>query len=281
MTKRFILNADDFGMSDAYNRAVLEAYPDGILKSASLVANGEAFDYAINHIIPQCPNLGIGIHLNIIEGESIGKDLNLLTDSQGNFNNSYIELLIKSYKPNNEEILRQVDRDFRLQIEKIMSKTKVTHIDSHMHVHSIPKIFEIVCRLAKEYGIEQVRTQFERPYIIPSVHKHLCKKYFINIVKILLLDFFSLFNEQTIIKNGLKTNDYLIGVGYTSMMDSLCVSYGLMALKYKNITAEALIHPCRYQDGTIDNHFNEFLITKNKKLKTRIEELGFEITNYA
>ena len=76
MTKRFILNADDFGMSDAYNRAVLEAYPDGILKSASLVANGKAFDYAINHIIPQCPNLGIGIHLNIIEGESIGKDLN-------------------------------------------------------------------------------------------------------------------------------------------------------------------------------------------------------------
>ena len=25
----------------------------------------------------------------------------------------------------------------------------------------------------------------------------------------------------------------------------------------------------------------KFLITKNKKLKTRIEELGFEITNYA
>ena len=88
-------------------------------------------------------------------------------------------------------------------------------------------------------------------------------------------------NKQIVEQYELKTNDYLIGVGYTSMMDSLCVSYGLMALKYKNITAEALIHPCRYQDGTIDNHFNEFLITKNKKLKTRIEELGFEITNYA
>ena len=70
------------------------AYQEIYLNKAQSVL-GDAFDYAINHIIPQCPNLGIGIHLNIIEGESIGKDLNLLTDSQGNFNNSYIELLIK------------------------------------------------------------------------------------------------------------------------------------------------------------------------------------------
>ena len=58
MTKKFILNADDFGMSRANNRAVLEGYFEGILKSASLVANGKAFDEAVNSIIPQCPDLG-------------------------------------------------------------------------------------------------------------------------------------------------------------------------------------------------------------------------------
>ena len=30
-----------------------------------------------------------------------------------------------------------------------------------------------------------------------------------------------------------------------------------MAIKYDKFTAEALIHPCRYEDGTIDNHFVE------------------------
>ena len=72
----------------------------------------------------------------------------------------------------------------------------------------------------------------------------------------------------------------MVGVTYTSMMDSLSVSYGVMAVNYENTTVEALIHPCRYDDGTIDNHFTEFLITKNKKLKEKIEKMGFEITNY-
>ena len=64
------------------------------------------------------------------------------------------------------------------------------------------------------------------------------------------------------------------------MMDALTVAYGVSIIKYNNITLEAIIHPCRYEDGTIDNHFDEFLLTKNKKLKEKIEELGYEITNY-
>ena len=55
----------------------------------------------------------------------------------------------------------------------------------------------------------------------------------------------------------------------------------ILPIKYDKIVAEALIHPCRYEDGTIDNHFEEFQITRNKKLKEKIEQLGFEITNYA
>lgn len=280
MAKKFILNADDFGLSKAHNRAILEGCQSGLLKSASLLANTEGFEEAVSSIIPQCPELGVGIHLNVMEGKSLCEDLTTLTDKDGNFNNSYIQLLIKAYNPKENEFFAELEREFRRQIEKIMSKTKVTHIDSHVHIHSIPKIFELVCRLAKEYGITQVRTQFERPYIIPDVKKHLNLKFFINIIKTMLLGFFTIFNEAQIYKHELKTNDYLIGVLYTSMMDSLTISYGLKAIKYDNVTVEALIHPCRYEDGTVNNHFDEFLITKNKKLKEKIENLGFEITNY-
>lgn len=278
--KRFILNADDFGMSRAFNRAVLEGFSEGLLKSASLTANGVAFDDAVNTVIPKCPELGVGIHLNIIEGQSLCEDVNSLINSNGEFCNSYGQLLVKSYNPKEKEFLADVEREFRLQIEKVMSVTPVFHIDSHVHTHSIPRIFEIVCRLAKEYGIKQVRTQFEKPYIVPDLFKHLNLKYPINLVKVALLDTFTFFNENTAHKWELNTNDYLIGVTYTSMMDALSVSYGIMAVNYDNITVEALIHPCRYEDGTIDNHFTEFMITKNKKLKEKIENMGFEITNY-
>ena len=280
MPKKFILNADDFGMNEAFNRAVLEAYSSGLLKSASIVANGEAYDEAINSIIPQCENLGIGIHLNIIEGKAICTDLTTIVNSNGYFNNSYIQLLAKSYDKKNKLFFEEIEREFRRQIEKVLSKTKISHIDSHVHVHSIPPIFEIVCRLANEYGIKQVRTQFEKPYIIPDVKKHFTLKYPINIIKLLILQFFTIFNEATAHKHNLRTNDYLIGVIYTSMMDALTLSYGIQAIKYDNVTVEALIHPCRYTDGTIDNHFDEFILTQNKKLKEKIESLGFEITNY-
>lgn len=280
MSKRFILNADDFGMSKALNKAVLEGYSEGILRSASLTANGEAFDEAVESVIPKCPDLGVGIHLNIIEGKAFCSDADTLINNNGEFCNSYVQLLLKSYNPKEKDFLPQVEREFRRQIETVMSKTPVTHIDSHVHVHSIPPIFEMVCRLANEYGIKQIRTQFERPYIIPAVKKHLTIKYPVNLIKVILLNTFTMFNENAVRKWGLKTNDYLIGVSYTSMMDALSVSYGLMAVKYDNVTVEALIHPCRYEDGTIDNHFNEYLICKNKKLKDKIEKLGFEITNY-
>lgn len=278
--KKFILNADDFGMSEAFNRAVLEGYSSGILKSASLVANGDAFDGACEMVIPVCPDLGVGIHLNIIEGKSLCSDLDKLTDESGNFNNSYVQLLLKSLNYKDNIFMEQLEREFRAQIEKVKERVEVTHIDSHVHTHSIPRIFELVCRLAKEYGIKQIRTQYEKPYIIPDVFKHLTIKYPINLIKVILLNTFTLINETNVKKFGLNTNDYLIGVSYTSMMNSLAISYGLMAIKYDRVVAEALIHPCRYEDGTIDNHFVEFQITKNQKLKDKIENIGFEITNY-
>ena len=278
--KRFILNADDFGMSHAFNRAVLEGYGEGILKSASLVANGEAFEEAVNEIIPACPDLGVGVHLNIIEGKSLCRELDTLTDSEGNFNNSFGQLLIKSLNTKDNTFMEQLEKEFRAQIEDIQAKTFVTHIDSHVHTHSIPRIFDLVCRLAKEYGISQIRTQFEKPYIVPDVFKHLNRVYPINLIKVALLNVFTLINENAVPKYGLNTNDYLIGVAYTSMMNSLTVSYGLKAIKRDNVTVESLIHPCRYEDGKIDNHFTEFQITRNKKLKEEIEKLGFEITNY-
>ena len=278
--KKFILNADDFGMSKALNKAVLEGYQCGLLKSVSIVANGKFFDEAVNVVLPQCSELGVGVHLNITDGFALCKDLELLTDEKGVFNNSYFKLLIKSYNPKEKEFFEQIEREFRRQIEKVMSKTKVTHIDSHNHIHSIPKIFEIVCRLAKEYKIKQVRTHFEKIYIVPDVHKHLNSRYFLNILRSTLFGLFTIINEHTIHKQELKTNDYLIGLVYDTLMDALTVSYGAMSIKYENTIVETFIHPSRYEDGTVDNRFKEFMLIKNKKLKNKIESLGYEITNY-
>ena len=91
-------------------------------------------------------------------------------------------MVIKSYNPKEEGFLQDLDREFRLQIEKVLAHTKITHISSYKNIHAIPKVFEIVCRLAKEYGSQYVRTHFEKPYVIPDVYKHLNRKYVKNIL---------------------------------------------------------------------------------------------------
>lgn len=275
MDKKFILNADDFGMSKAHNRAVLDGYNNGFLTSASLCANGKAFNAAVNEILPECLNLGLGVHLNIIEGKALTK-ADLLTNEKGKFNNGFLSLMMKS---NNEKVLFQIEQEFRAQIEQVRKFAPIDHLDSHVHVHAIPNIFKIVCKLAKEYEIPFVRTQHEEFYLIPSLRKHLSVKYPVNILKIILLNNFSARNKKVLQEFNLRTNDYILGVGYTGMMDDAAIAFGLEDLDEKCI-AEALIHPCNYIRPKSDQHFNEFKITQDKALEDKIKRLGFEITNY-
>src|SRR5574344_27626 len=275
INKKFILNADDFGLTQYHNQAVLEGYMNGFLTSASLCANGEAFDSAVHDILPDCPNLGISAHLNIMEGKSL-TDCPLLTDDDGNFDCGYAYLM---FNQNNRELLYQVETEFKAQIEKVKQYTEIDHLDSHVHTHAIPKIFEIVCKLAKEFDIKYVRTQFEQLYFIPKLEKHLNINYPLNLVKIALLQYFTKKNRTTLDKYGLKTNDFIIGVGYTGMMGSDAIRYGLESLD-EDCIAEALIHPCKYNNSQKDSHTKEFAITQNKTLQDTIARLGFDLTNY-
>ena len=211
----------------------------------------------------------------------MGSTRNFVADKNLVFNNSYLQLLIKAYNPKETKFLEDVEREFRRQIETIMSKTKVTHIDSHEHIHSIPKIFNIVCRLAQEYGIKQVRTHFEKYYLVPDIQKNFSVHFLKNFLRVAFFGFLAVFNEANVHNYKLKTNDYIIGLIYDKMIDALAIAYGVMSVNRNNITVEAIIHLSRYDDGTVNNRFNEFLLTKNKKLKDKIENLGFEITNYA
>ena len=63
-------------------------------------------------------------------------------------------------------------------------------------------------------------------------------------------------------------------------MDAMAIFYGIKSIKYTDKTIEVVVHPCRYEDGTIDNHFDEYMITKNKKLEDKILRSGYDITNY-
>ena len=73
----------------------------------------------------------------------------------------------------------------------------------------------------------------------------------------------------------IKTNDYLVGVSYTGMMDNNTVENGLKIFKKDdNIIVESLIHPY------FAEKMSEYYITQNQDMKFKIENFGFDFTTY-
>jgi len=63
--KTLVVNADDFGLSKQINRGIEAAFSNGILRSASIMPNGMAFDDAVR-LAFALPELGVGIHLSLV-----------------------------------------------------------------------------------------------------------------------------------------------------------------------------------------------------------------------
>lgn len=275
VSKKLILNAENFGTSQEANQAILEGYMNGFLQSASLTANGSAYDNAIHDILPDCPDLSVGVHLNILSGKAL-TSCQILTDYDGYFNRSFFALL---QNHTNLDVLSAIEQEFRAQIEKVKESAQITHIDSNPVIHLIPEFFDITCKLAKEYNIPFVRTNFEEFYFVPRLEKHFSLTYFANLFKLFFLQHYTKENRTIVDNYQLKTNDFNLGLLYAGMMDSEVVEAGAKVLD-EDCIVEVTINPKKYSNSTKDNFTREFGITQNMRLKDAINRLGFDITNY-
>ena len=117
-------------------------------------------------------------------------------------------------------------------------------------------------------------------YAIDDNKRTYSLNYAINIVKNLLLKFFTYKNIKTVEAYGLKTNTYLIGVCYTAMMNSKTLEEGLKANEKDDVITECLIHPKKYTNSKSDHHTDEFNLSTDKILQDTIYRLGYEISNH-
>ncbi|MCR5261797.1 MAG: ChbG/HpnK family deacetylase [Candidatus Gastranaerophilales bacterium] len=264
---KIIINADDFGMSRTVNQAIVEGYNNGILTSTCIMANMPSFEDAVRKL-KDIDGIGLGVHLNIIEHKSILKTReknSKLYDKDGKFNNGFLKMIIKSF---DEDFMFEVEQEFRAQIEAVLEYAKPDHLDSHVHTHAIPKIFELVCKLAKEYNIPCVRTQFEHVYLCKNRNFFFNKNYYINLIKICILNFFTLINRRTLKKYGLKSNNCVIGVGYTGMMDDNTIKGGVERVKNSDEVLEVICHPDKNENRP--SNIKEYNAVTNENLKEYI-----------
>ncbi|MDD5134716.1 MAG: ChbG/HpnK family deacetylase [Phycisphaerae bacterium] len=161
MPKKMIINADDFGLCQGVNDAVAEAHTAGVLTSTTIMANMPAVDNAIT-IAKSTPSLGVGIHLNVLQGKPISTDRNirLLIDGSGQFKYSASKLAVMALT--NTKICKAIEAELSAQIASIIDKgLKPTHLDSHKHFHCLSPIWRIVCSLAEKFNISAIRWPWE------------------------------------------------------------------------------------------------------------------------
>jgi chitin disaccharide deacetylase len=159
--KNLIVNADDLGWTEGVNRGIAESHRNGIVSSASLLANGSAFESGVTLALTTA-SLGVGVHLNLSDGEPTAppETVPSLLDKHGRFSGGpeilLARLIRRTLHP--EEVMCE----WNAQIEKILAAgINPTHLDGHKHVHMLPGLFAVALQLAKQHGIPAVRVSHE------------------------------------------------------------------------------------------------------------------------
>jgi predicted glycoside hydrolase/deacetylase ChbG (UPF0249 family) len=162
MPPRLILNADDFGLTPGINRAIAELHSARALTSATLMANGPAFDDAVRIAHAQ-PTLGIGCHIVLTDGIPLSPPETiptLLGPDRKSFRPSLTGFFAAVLLGQVSEA--DIARETLAQITRIQQQgIALTHIDTHKHTHLLPRVARPLLVIAERTGIAAIRNPFE------------------------------------------------------------------------------------------------------------------------
>ena len=153
-TVKVILNADDLGRNEKTNAAIFDLISKGRVTSASLLANGSAFEDAVLRV-RDFPRVSFGVHLNLTEGFPLTTHpgLGAILKPDGTFRRERIRRLYVD-----ESLRGAVLAEWTAQVEKaVRSGVPVSHFDGHHHTHTAPGLFTTLKRLQRRFGVRRAR----------------------------------------------------------------------------------------------------------------------------
>ncbi len=157
VTRRLVVNADDFGRSAAINQAVIRAHRDGILTTASLMVNGGACDDAVR-LARENPTLGVGLHLSLVCGRSALKPTEIpgLVDDKYNFSNRPAWAGCRYFfQPG---LRHQLRSELEAQFQKFrLTGLPLDHVNGHLNLHLHPTVFSLLRHHDKKWDIQRLR----------------------------------------------------------------------------------------------------------------------------
>lgn len=151
MPKWLIVNADEFGLTEAVNLGIVEGFRRGIVTTTTMIVNMWAFDHAV--ALQKDTGLPMGVHLNLSDGRPVlpATGIPTLVDRQGMF---WKRPILFRRLLRGRVALDEVEQELRAQVEKVIrAGITPSHLDSHQHTYIHPGILRRILMLARELGL--------------------------------------------------------------------------------------------------------------------------------
>lgn len=155
---RVIINADDFGASRDINVCIYRALEGGWITSATLLAGSSSVEQAVE-MCADFKQASFGAHLALDGPYNVG-----LIDNSVILNREFRDTNKGSVQNFNRNIINDIGDEFARQIEKLLGLgLKISHVDSHHHLHLyFPALLGLI-KAARRYNIKKIRSM-----VLPS-----------------------------------------------------------------------------------------------------------------
>jgi predicted glycoside hydrolase/deacetylase ChbG (UPF0249 family) len=286
--KNLIVNADDLCWTEGVNRGISDAFRNGIVTSASMLANGAAFGGGLE-IARRAPGLGLGVHLNLSDGAPVAdrETVTSLLNDKGEFAGGPESLLLR--RARRGLVLREVEIEWDAQIQKVRdSGIEPTHLDGHKHVHMLPGLFEIALRLAKRHSIGAIRIALEDSSLrtaLASGKKQRNGVVMRQGVQARGLKLIARDAREQAARAGIATADYFCGIAQTGELTLDGLKKFLKSLPEG--TTELMCHP-GYADAALkktatrlqDSRQAELEILRDTEVRNLVASQGIRLIDY-
>jgi hopanoid biosynthesis associated protein HpnK len=276
--RRLIVNADDFGLTRGVNRAIAELHEHGVLTSATLMARAAATNDAIKQAL-KTPSLGVGCHVVLVDGKPVlpPREISALVDRETGFFHRTLGaflrlLLLARIRP------AEIEAEAAAQIALLQRHgLRLTHVDTHKHLHMFPAVLRPVLRAARAAGIRAIRNPFEPAWsrrATPAAP-------FLRRVEVSLLHRLEPAFRRIVKEEGFTTTDGALGVLATGTLDVTTIDSLLRSVPPG--TWELVAHPGYNDDdlAQVRTRLKESRETERQALQEADKLSHQELINFA
>jgi hopanoid biosynthesis associated protein HpnK len=281
--RRLIINADDFGLTSGVNRAIVEAYTQGIVTSATLMANGGALQEAVQ-LAQSVPRASIGCHVVLVDGTPVSEESkvpSLLDNGKSSFQTALSRFAVRCLR--GELVPDEIEAEAAAQIRKLQSAgISVSHLDTHKHTHMFSQVLRPLLKAAQNCGIRAIRNPLE-PIRLgqiagqPSLWKRWGQ---LRILNRLATEF-----RSAVVEAGMVTPDGTLGIIATGVMNERILRS--IIARIPEGTWELVCHP-GYDDDDLAkagtrlraSRVQELALLKSPRVREELQKHEIQLISY-